>query len=105
MLRKFASVFSDPIAQWLAHTIESQKKIDSFPPEYEWRNLLWYDETIPEQDPISLGLPTYHFFDDINLFTSRSAWSDDNALLFTFKAGLPMGKTPGGDSGHAHPDE
>lgn len=90
LLRRFATMFNDPLSQWLASIINTKKKLDSFPVDPDWRNLLWYDETIPEQDPISLSLPTYHFFNDMNIFTSRSAWSDDNAVFFTFKAGSPL---------------
>ncbi len=95
LLRRFATMFNDPIAQWLGNIINIKKTLDNVATDPDWRNLLWYDETIPEQDPISLSLPTYHFFDDMNIFTSRSAWSDDNAVFFTFKAGAPLGLTPG----------
>jgi hypothetical protein len=103
-LQWLASKFNDPYSQWLASEILSVRR---YPP-IDWRNLIYYDETIPEVSPNHL--PTYGYFDDLGLFTSRSSWEDADATFLVFKAGPPMGhrahevlRLPTG-SRHAHTD-
>jgi len=103
-LQWLASKFNDPYSQWLASEILEVRR---YPP-IDWRNLIYYDETVPEIS--SNSLPTYGYFEDLGLFTSRSSWDDDEATFLVFKAGPPMGhrahevlKLSTG-SGHAHTD-
>ncbi len=88
-LQWLASKFNDPYSQWLASEILSVRR---YPP-IDWRNLIYYDESIPEVSPNHL--PTYGYFDDLGIFTSRSSWEDSDATFLVFKAGPPMGH-------HAH---
>lgn len=103
-LQWLAAKFSDPQCQWLASKIIAVRKYAPV----DWRNLLYYDDTIPETPPSSF--PTYGYFEDLGLFTSRSNWQDGDANFLTFKAGPPMGhqahevlKLSKG-SGHSHAD-
>jgi hypothetical protein len=103
-LQWLASKFNDPYSQWLASEILEVRR---YPP-IDWRNLIYYDETIPEVAPIDL--PTQGYFEDLGLFTSRSSWEDEEATYLVFKAGPPMGHhahevlhLPTG-SRHAHTD-
>ncbi len=104
VLQRLAAKFNDPYSQWLANKI-----IEAHPhPPVDWKNLLFYDETIPAMPPDNMA--TQWLFEDLGLFTSRSDWQDPSATLLVLKAGPPMGhqahevlKLPTG-SGHAHPD-
>ena len=104
ILWRLAATFNDPRAQWLANSIQKRRRMDKVAIDSDWRTLIWYDENVAVQSPENL--PTYHLFDDLELFTSRSAWSDDNAILLTLKAGPPMGHSATGiGPAHTHPDE
>jgi hypothetical protein len=103
-LQWLASKFNDPYSQWLASSI-----LDGRPyPPIDWRNLVYYDEAVSESAPDNL--PTYGYFEDLGIFTSRSSWEDEMATFLVFKAGPPMGHraheelhlTDG--SRHAHTD-
>jgi hypothetical protein len=103
-LQWLASKFNDSYSQWLASEILEARR---YPP-IDWRNLIYYDETIPEHVPN--GLSTHGYFQDLGLFTSRSSWEDTDATFLVFKAGPPMGHRahevlhlPTG-SRHAHTD-
>lgn len=105
-LHYLASEFHNTLAQWLANTIDTKRKSAGGGTDTDWRTLLWYDETITETSPSAL--PTYKLFDDLGVFTSRSRWSDDNAIEFALKAAPPSGHSlTSSDSslGHVHPDE
>jgi hypothetical protein len=104
VLQRLASKFNDSHSQWLASKIIEAHQH----PPVDWKNLLFYDETVPAAPPDNMT--THWLFEDIGLFTSRSDWQDPSATLLVFKAGPPMGhqahevlKLPTG-SGHAHPD-
>ncbi len=105
IMMRVASLFNDKLAQWLGEKLDAKRVeggqvgIDS-----DWRTLLWYDESVEKQDVLTM--PTYRLFPILGFFTSRSAWNDDNALMFAMKAGPPVGHniTDAG-SGHVHPDE
>lgn len=104
VLQRLASKFGDSQSQWLAgQIIEAHQH-----PPVDWKNLIYYNETVPATPPGSM--PTYGLFEDLGLFTSRSDWQDPSATLLVFKAGPPMGhqahevlRLPKG-SGHAHSD-
>lgn len=105
ILKKLASIFRHPVAQWLAAKILETKRKDNIHIYADWRELAWYNENVPLSD--CSGMPLNHLFDDLGLYTSRSMWNNPDALLFVFKSGAPYGSSwkPGGYSGHVHPDE
>ncbi len=104
ILQRLAGKFNDPYSQWLATMVEDARKY----PRLDWRNMLFYDETIPEEPPY--GFPTFGYFEDLGIYTSRGSWENPDAVFLTFKAGPPMGHhaheellLPKG-SRHAHTD-
>ena len=102
---RLASLFRDPISQWMGRTIGEKRVASGKSSDFDWHTLIWYDDTVSESSPNVL--PTYKLFNDLGIYTSRSAWGDDNAIMFAMKAGPPFGHsaTPGTGSGHVHPDE
>lgn len=105
LLYRLAATFADKRAQWLARTINERRTLDGVSARADWRSLLWYNESIGETGPSAL--PTARLFDNLEIFTSRSAWLDPDAIFLAFKAGPPLGHAPsvGGGAGHVHPDE
>lgn len=125
MLYRFASLFRNPYAQWLA---------DFFDETGEWERetreglvkpglgpeafleFLWYDPTVPPK-PIHT-LPRWRVFPDLGLLSVRSGW-DRNATVLVYKCGQPSGHKAWHygqalarthewhtiSAGHAHPDE
>lgn len=85
-LRRIASEYRDPLAQWLAdETLSSGISANSS----TYLGLLWYDPTVPARPPA--GLPTLKHFTDKDLVFMRSGWNgSENACAF--KCGAPFGR-------------
>jgi hypothetical protein len=104
LLRRLASEYRDPHAQWLADEIDASDVAAFGAP---WLNLVWYDPIVPAKSPASL--PTLRHFDDLDIVSARSDWSGDESLV-VLKCGPFLGHKavqefsydPGG--GHVHPD-
>lgn len=125
MLYRFAGLFRNAYAQWLA---------DFFDEIGEWEReareglvkpgvgpeafleFLWYDPTVP-REPLHT-LPRWRVFPDLGLLSVRTGW-DRDATVLVYKCGQPSGhkawhygqalaRTHGWytlSAGHAHPDE
>lgn len=104
MLRRLAAEYGDGHAQWMADALDAA---DLCGWEARFLNLLWVDPSVAPVPPD--GLPTYRYFDDMDIVYMRSDWSGDESLL-AFKCGPHIGHhaiaaynyDPGG--GHVHPD-
>lgn len=85
-LRKLASLYNLPTAQWQA-TQYNLKKLNysdggaSTLGAAPQLNLLWYNAGIAETSPTAAGLPTLGYFDDLDLIVSRSSWSGSESVL------------------------
>lgn len=110
--RRIASRFRDDKAQLLAGVMESNaKRSADLKPGGErrnWRNLFWYDATVPEAK--RSDLEPVHDWPDLGIYSARSSWTDPNASFLGFKCGPAAGKTATAlwgtklVSGHIHPD-
>jgi len=103
-LRRLASVYQDPHAQWAA---DIQERTGATSEGGAFLALLWHDTSVPARGPE--GLPTFRHFTDKGLVFMRSGWDGDEAV-FAFKCGPHSGHhalrnhyySIGG--GHMHPD-
>ena len=77
-LHGVAARLRDPLAQWFGNAILRKHGGVS------WRNLLYYDASVPEQ-PLDAE-PPCRVFRSIHLASFRSGW-DDDATLLLFKGG------------------
>jgi len=84
-LFNLASEYRNPAFQWLA--MEMINRSIGTTHAMTWGGLIWYDETITPLAPTSTLLPTARHFKDVGWFTSRSDWSDANAVMVGFKCG------------------
>ncbi|MBC8121195.1 MAG: heparinase II/III family protein [Gemmatimonadaceae bacterium] len=110
--RRIASRFRDDKAQLLAAVMESNvKRSADLKPGSErrdWRNLFWYDATVPEAKRSDLELG--YDWPDLGIYSVRSSWTDSNPNFLGFKCGPAAGKTATAlwgtklISGHTHPD-
>jgi len=83
-LRKLASVYGDPAAQWHADILtETGYGLD----QSAFLNLVWFD---PEVRPEPPDLPTLRHFTDKDLVLGRSNWTPD-AEVFGLKCGPHFG--------------
>jgi len=104
LLRRLASAYGDGHAQWLADALDAANVCGS---DARFLNLLWVDPAVTPVPPD--GLPTYRYFDDMDIALMRSDWGGDESLM-AFKCGPHIGHhaieaynyDPGG--GHVHPD-
>lgn len=102
LLRKLASEYQNPHAQWLADAMERH---DLCHDVACWLNLFWYDLRVKAELPSKL--PLFKHFEDLGLVFMRSDW-EGNALAL--KCGPHAGRRAlehypqdvGG--GHIHPD-
>lgn len=95
-----ASRFNDGYAQNLASIMEKKSNI------YNWRNIFYYDPSIPEKAIESLPLTAD--FEDLEMYVARNSWKG-NQNLFNFKCGLAGGKEGAAIerdfcTGHCQPD-
>ena len=81
-LLKLASEYQDPAAQALM-----KAAYDASPESFIYHpwNILWYDADLA-QTPLD-EIPTWRYFDDLELATYRSSWTDPDALAVLFKCG------------------
>jgi len=86
-LFNLAGEYRNPVFQWLA--MEMINRSIGTTHAMTWGGLIWYDETVTPLAPTSTLLPTARHFKDVGWFTSRSDWSDANAVMVGFKCG-PM---------------
>lgn len=109
-LSDIAKLFNNPYAQWLGEKVREVRDQHNYRKyvTYKWPALIYYDDSLEKKAPYDL--PTYRYFYDLGLFTSRSSWESDQATFVAFKAGPPIGHhaedigfTRG--SGHVRPDE
>jgi len=84
-LRRLASAYGDPHAQWVGR-IQDEKDLSNIQPAY--LNLAWYDPSLDEAPPDAL--PTFRHFDDKDMVVMRSGWDGDEAA-FAFKSGPHAG--------------
>jgi hypothetical protein len=105
ILRKLASVYNNPNAQWLADILEKRNLCGG---HSYFLNLFWFDPNIKPAEVNNL--PAFKHFDDMDIVFMRSGWNGDESL-FSFKCGPYIGhqgvkmypdNDPGG--GHVHPD-
>jgi hypothetical protein len=82
-LFNLATEYRDPHLQWLA--LEMYARGIGTTDRMGWANLLWYDEALLPAPPDTL--PTFRHFEDTGWITSRSSWSDSNAVMIGFKCG------------------
>ncbi len=111
LLRRLASVFDDPHAQWLADRDERYdltpggKGVQRAPHEklsyreelrddvhadsycQAW-NLFWYDGSVEPKPPTNL--PLAHHFENADVAIVRTGWDSDNATVVSFSCG-PLG--------------
>lgn len=104
-IRRIGAMVRNPYAQWFADNIAA-KGVDRYIDA--WLNFLWYDPSLPVQNPA--GLPTMRHFDDMEIVSARSDWSGSESIV-VLKCGPPCGlnamtklKIDSSDGGHAHPD-
>lgn len=85
-LRRLASVYRDPHAQWLADMLDeagaSANGVGNF------GNLIWYDPSLRAKSPAKL--PTLHHFTDQDIVVMRSGWSGTESV-FGFRCGPHAG--------------
>ena len=86
-LFNLAGEYRNPVFQWLA--MEMINRSIGTTHAMTWGGLIWYDETVTPLAPTPSLLPTARHFKDVGWFTSRSDWSDANAVMVGFKFG-PM---------------
>jgi len=102
---RLASEFRDGHVQWRADTITWNAGVRGGLGLRFW-NCLWYDPTVPVTPPDDL--PPYRYFDDLEMATMRSDWSEQ-AMMVAFRCGPPMGysvfKHGASGYGHSHPDQ
>jgi hypothetical protein len=110
LLSDIGSLFNNLYAQWLGEKVREMRDQYNYRSwvMYKWPALIYYNESLGERTPYDL--PTYRYFYDLGLFTSRSSWEDDEAIFVAFKAGPPIGHHAedigfAKGSGHVRPDE
>jgi hypothetical protein len=90
---------------------DTDAKVEPIPEQTivaNWRNLFWFDASVPAAK--SALLPLYRDNTDFGLYTARSSWTDPKATWFGFKCGPVSGMTalsnfgPALISGHFDPD-
>jgi len=84
-LRRLASEYRDPHAQWVART-QDERDLSNRQPAF--LNLAWHDASVEEAPPDAL--PTFRHFDDKDLVVMRSGWDGDEAV-FALKCGPHAG--------------
>ncbi len=106
VLRGLASIFSDPLAQWLSDRIENARLSNGEVPAAHWLDMLWYSSEIAKTPPDNLPLSRY--FDNMGILISRSSWNDDAFWSF-HKSGAYQGYHAEAlnfyPSSHSQPDE
>lgn len=110
LLYRLADEFNDPVAQWLANEILNARVNSD---DSTWLGAAWFKQSIVATSPAAAGKPSFKYFDDLEIASSRSDWSGNESLLVA-KCGPPLGHAfqqmpsflPGDDAGggHAHPD-
>ncbi len=84
-LRRLAAQYRDGHAQWLASRMAAARGWTGYD---SWQSALWHDPTVAEQPPGDL--PTWHWFDDLDLAVFRTGWGPDAAVA-ALKCGPPLG--------------
>jgi len=84
-LRKLASTYRSPHAQWAA---EVQEQTGATRHAGAFLNLVWHDPSVPSTGPDDL--PTLRHFADKDIVFMRSDWGGDEAV-FAFKCGPHAG--------------
>ncbi len=85
-MRRLASLYNLPTAQWLAGHYDAGKLNAGF----LWWNFFWYNPSIPETSPVSAGIATSKFFDDLDFAVLRSGWDGDESVV-AYQSGPFMG--------------
>ena len=106
ILRALAAEYRDSHAQYLAAALDNA---DILNPGNRWLNLLWYDPSVPEEQPDTL--PTFYHFTDQEIVSTRSDWFGDGSFLF-YKCGPYIGNFAldtmnycASSAHHTHPDQ
>lgn len=76
-LRRLASVYRDPHAQWLADALDEAGA--SANGAGNFGNLIWHDPSVRAKSPAKL--PTLHHFTDQDIVVMRSGWSGTESVF------------------------